>query len=210
MLYAILKPLVVACMRLLCGLRARGADNVPRRGRVLLVANHSSLLDPPIVGGMTPRPVSYLAKAELFAIPLFGPLIRRLNARPVRRAEADPGALRTALRILEEERALLVFPEGTRGEEGTLRAPKAGAGMLAVLSGAPVVPVYVEGSGRVWPRGARLPRPGRVTVSFGPAMHFPRKAGEERKEHYEAVSREMMAAIARLRESGRPALAQIH
>ena len=207
MLYAILKPLVVACMRLFCDLRARGADNVPRRGRVLLVANHSSLLDPPLVGGMTPRPVSYLAKAELFAIPLFGALIRRLNARPVRRAEADPGALRTALRILEEERALLVFPEGTRGEEGTLRAPKAGAGMLAVLSGAPVVPVYVEGSGRVWPRGARLPRPGRVTVSFGPAMHFSRKAGEERKEHYEAVSREMMAAIARLRESGRPALA---
>ena len=210
MLYAILKPIVVAVMRLFWGLRARGAENVPRQGRVLLVANHSSVLDPPLIGGMTPRPVSFLAKAELFAVPLFGSLLRRLNARPLRREGGDPAALRTALRLLAEERALLVFPEGTRGEEGTLRPPKAGAGMLAVLSGAPVVPVYVEGSGRVWPRGARLPKAGRVRVRFGQPMRFERKSGEERKDHYEAVSREMMAAIARLRESGGLALAQIH
>lgn len=210
MLYAVLRPLVVAVMRLIWDLRARGAENVPRRGPVLLVANHSSVLDPPLIAGLAPRPVSFLAKAELFAIPLFGALLRRLNARPLRREGADPAALRTALRLLKDDGALLVFPEGTRGEEGTLRPPKAGAGMLAVLSGAQVVPVYVEGSGRALPRGARLPRPGRVTVSFGPPMHFPPKSGEERKDHYEAVSREMMTAIARLRESGRLALAQIH
>lgn len=210
MLYAILKLLIVALMRLAWGLRARGRENVPRHGPVLIVANHSSVLDPPLVGAMTPRQVSFLAKAELFAIPLFGPLIRRLNARPLRREGADPAALRTALRLLEEQRALLVFPEGTRGEEGTLRSPKAGAGMLAVLSGAPVVPVYVEGSGRAWPRGARLPGRGRVTVTFGQPIRFERKTGGERKDYYEAVSREMMAAIARLRDTERLALAQIH
>jgi len=212
MLYAVLRPIVATFMRLLWGLRTRGVENVPRRGAVLLVANHSSVLDPPLIAGIAPRPVSFLAKAELFAIPVFGRLLRRLNARPLRREGADPAALRTALRLLEEERALLVFPEGTRGVEGTLRPPKAGAGMLAVLSGAQVVPVYVEGSGRAWPRGARLPRPGRVTVTFGRPMRFPRKRDGERKGHYEAVSREMMTAIARLRDGeGEPlALAQIH
>lgn len=212
MLYAVLRPIVATFMRLLWGLRTRGVENVPRRGAVLLVANHSSVLDPPLIAGIAPRPVSFLAKAELFAIPVFGRLLRRLNARPLRREGADPAALRTALRLLEEERALLVFPEGTRGVEGTLRPPKAGAGMLAVLSGAQVVPVYVEGSGRAWPRGARLPRPGRVTVTFGRPMRFPRKRDGERKDHYEAVSREMMTAIARLRDGeGEPlALAQIH
>ena len=70
--------------------------------------------------------------------------------------------------------------------------------MLAVLSGAAVVPVYVSGSGRAWPKGRRLPRPVKITVHFGPALSFPPREGTERKGHYEAVSRAMMAAIAEL------------
>ncbi len=170
MLYTVLKACAVAVMRLLFRLRHHGRERVPRTGPVLLVSNHSSLLDPPLVGGSTPRPVSFMAKAELFRIPLFGGLIRRLNARPVRREGSDPSALRTALRVLEDGGALLVFPEGTRGPEGVLRPGKAGAGMLAVLSGAAVVPVYINGSGRAWPRGRKLPRPARVTVWFGEPM----------------------------------------
>ena len=201
MLYAILKPITVALMRLLFGLTSRGREHVPATGPVLLVANHSSLLDPPLVGGMVPRQVSFMAKEELFRVPLLGPLIRRLNARPVRREGADASALRTSLRVLQEGGVLLVFPEGTRGPEGTLREPKAGVGMLAALSGAPVVPVFVEGSGRAWPRGRRLPRPAKVTVTFGPPKVFERKDAEGRKRDYEAVSREMMAAIGRLASS---------
>ena len=106
-----------------------------------------------------------------------------------------------ALRVLQEQGALLVFPEGTRGEEGVLRAPKAGAGMLAVLSGAAVVPVYIAGSGQAWPRGRWLPRPCRITVFFGPPLRFERHGGNSRKENYEAASAEMMSAIARLRDT---------
>jgi len=95
---------------------------------------------------------------------------------------------------------LLVFPEGTRGPEGELRQGKAGAGMLAVLSGAPVVPVYINGSGRAWPRGRKLPRPARVTVWFGEPISFAKQEGGSRKESYEAASQAMMAAIARLKE----------
>lgn len=198
MLYAIMKPLAVLVMRLLFRLEARGTEHVPRDGAMLVVANHSSLLDPAIVGGMAPRPLSFLAKEELFRLPLFGWFLHGLNARPLKREGADPRALRTALRLLEEGHALLVFPEGTRGDEGTLRRPKGGAALLAVLSGVPVVPAYVEGSGRVWPRGRTLPRTGKVIVRFGPPLRFERRQGADRKEQYEAASRAMMEAIARL------------
>jgi 1-acyl-sn-glycerol-3-phosphate acyltransferase len=154
-------------MRLMFRLEAIGVENIPAHGPVLLVANHSSVLDPPLIGGASDRQLTYLAKAELFKIPLFGALIHGLNARPVRREGADAGALRTAKRVLEEGGALLVFPEGTRGEEGVIRPAKPGAGLLAVSCGAAVVPVYVSGSGRAWPKGRRLPRPVRGRPGSG-------------------------------------------
>ena len=145
MLYAILKPLTMLLSRLFFGLRSRGREHVPAAGPVLFVANHASFLDPPLVGSASPRHLNFLAKAELFGIPLFGGLIRRLNAHPLRREGGDAAALRTALRVLKSGGALLVFPEGTRGENEVLGTPKPGAGMLAVLGGAPVIPVYVSG-----------------------------------------------------------------
>jgi 1-acyl-sn-glycerol-3-phosphate acyltransferase len=200
MLYAVLKPIAVALMRLLFRVEGHGQEHVPAEGPVLIVANHSSILDPPLVGGMCPRRLTFLAKAELFRIPGFGGLIRRLGAQPLRREGADPSALRTAQRVLAEGKALLVFPEGTRGDEGDLREPKAGAALLAVQSGATVVPAYVRGSGRAWPRGRRLPRPVKVVVTFGAPLRFLRPTGADRKAHYEAASRQMMAAIAALRD----------
>ena len=198
--YAAMKIPAVALMRLLFRLEAIGTENIPEHGPVLLVANHSSVLDPPLIGGMSHRQLTYLAKAELFEIPLFGALIRGLKARPVRREGADPGALRTARRVLGEGGALLVFPEGTRGEEGDIRPAKPGAGLLAVSSGAAVVPVYVRGSGRAWPKGRRLPRSSKVTVTFGKPLRFEADRGGDRKAQYEIASREMMDAISRLRD----------
>ena len=208
MLYAILKPLAVPLMRAFFGLSSRGREHVPVSGPVLLVANHVSLLDPPLVGGAVPRQLSFLAKAELFRVPLFGGLIRRLGAQPLRREGADASALRAALRVLKQGGALLVFPEGTRGREGALGPAKPGAGMLAVVAGAPVVPVYIEGSGRAWPRGRRFPRPANVTVTFGPPLPIETGARASRKDDYEAVSRQMMAAIAALRDSASSTMAQ--
>jgi 1-acyl-sn-glycerol-3-phosphate acyltransferase len=204
MLYAILKPIAVVLMRLLFRVEGHGLEHVPATGAVLFVANHSSVLDPPLVGGMAPRRLTFLAKAELFRVPGFGALISRLGAQPLRREGADPAALRTAHRVLEEGKALLVFPEGTRGEEGVLRPAKPGAALLAMQTGVPVVPVYVSGSGRAWPRGRRLPRPAKVVVTFGAPLTFARATGAERKAQYEATSQRMMAAIAELRDrSGR-------
>jgi cytidylate kinase len=199
-LYAVLKVPAVAIARTMFRLESRGRENVPATGAVLLAANHSSVLDPPLIGSATDRQLSFLAKAELFDLPLFGGLIRRVNARPIRREGADPSALRTAMRVLEDGGALLIFPEGTRGDEGIIRSAKAGAGMLAVLSGAAVVPVFIKGSGRAWPRGRKLPRPAKVTVTFGTALRFEAERGADRKRQYEIASREMMEAITRLKD----------
>jgi len=198
--YAACKVPTVAFMRLMFRLEAVGVENIPASGPVLMVSNHSSVLDPPLIGGASDRQLTYLAKAELFNIPLFGALIRGLDARPIRREGADPGALRTARHVLEEGGALLVFPEGTRGDEGDIRPAKPGAGLLAVSSGAAVVPVYVKGSGQAWPRGRSLPRPAKVTVTFGKPLRFEPARGADRKAQYELASREMMDAISRLRD----------
>jgi 1-acyl-sn-glycerol-3-phosphate acyltransferase len=199
-LYTILKPLAVALMRWWLGLRVTGTEHVPPTGPALIVSNHQSILDPPLVGGATPRQIFFLAKAELFRIPLFGQLIRALHARPVRREGSDPRALKTAARLLEEGRALLVFPEGTRSVDGRLGEAKPGVGMLAIMSGAPVVPTYISGTLEALPKGAVRPRRSQVSVRFGPALHFKAQTGEGRKDRYRDAAREMMRAIAQLKE----------
>ena len=200
-LYRILKPIVVLLMRLGFRLEVRGRAHVPATGPLLLVSNHVSVLDPPFVGGAAPRDLHFLAKEELFAVPLLGRLLRAVNARPVKRDGSDSRVLKLALRLLAEGRALLVFPEGTRGVEGELREGKPGVGMLAVTSGAPVVPVYVSGTGRALPRGRAVPRPTKVRVTFGPALHFKAAGdGDGKKERYREATQEMMRAIAQLRD----------
>jgi 1-acyl-sn-glycerol-3-phosphate acyltransferase len=199
MLYPTLKFLAAVIMKILFRVEKHGTEHVPRTGPLLIVANHSSFLDPPLVGAMAPRQLTFLAKAELFRVPFLGWLIGRLGAYPVNREGADMTALRTAQRALAEGRAVLVFPEGTRGDEGELRPAKPGAALLAVQSGVPVVPVYVSGSGRAWPRGRRLPQPVKVVVTFGPPLRFQRAVGPQRKAQYETASREMMAAIGALK-----------
>jgi 1-acyl-sn-glycerol-3-phosphate acyltransferase len=198
--YEVMRRLAWSVLRLGFGHRTIGAEHIPLTGGLILASNHVSHLDPPAVGVGARRPLHFMAKAELFRIPLFGGLIRRLNAYPVEREGADATALRHALLLLRRGEALLVFPEGTRGTPGgPLRQGRAGAGMLAALSGVPVVPTYVEGTGRALPRGASRPRRAPVTVRYGPPLRFERVGRERKKERYQEISDQIMAAIGRLR-----------
>jgi 1-acyl-sn-glycerol-3-phosphate acyltransferase len=153
--------------RLIWDLRCAGLANVPRAGGALLASNHQSLLDPPFVGSCLPREVHYMARRSLFRNPLFGALISRCNAFPVDRESGDLKAIRESISRLRAGGLLLVFPEGTRTRDGAIGPMKAGIGMLAERAGVPVVPVLIEGAYEVWPKGARLPRGGRVRVVFG-------------------------------------------
>jgi glycerol-3-phosphate dehydrogenase (NAD(P)+) len=165
---AILQPVFHVYFRM----RRLGLEHVPRSGPVIFAANHRSFLDPFVIGCLTRRPVYYVAKKELFALPVAGWLLNRLGAFPIDRGAGDQQAMATARRILERGDCVVNFPEGTRKRPGPLGEPRRGVGRLALQTGAPVVPVAVLGTEAVR-RGWRI-RPHRVTLRCGRPLRFPR------------------------------------
>jgi len=180
--------------------RVEGTENVPAQGGVILAPNHASYVDPPMVGAALRRPTWYMAKQELFEVPVFGWLIRRTRAFPVRRGAPDRRALRRALELLAAGEVVTIFPEGERRQPGNqLRDPELGLAFIAAHSGAPVVPVALLGTANLLPPGAKFPRFARTIVRFGQPLSFAHY-GERRpsKEHLQAISEEILAAIRRL------------
>jgi len=150
-------------------------DDLPREGPLIVAANHASNLDVPIIGSwLIPRlgrRIHWLGKKELFDWPVIGWVATNGGVHPVDRGAADVEAFRLAQRILDEGHVLFVFPEGTRSPDGRLQEARDGIALLALRTGALVVPVGVAGSDGVWPKGQRLPHPGgRVTVRVGRAF----------------------------------------
>jgi 1-acyl-sn-glycerol-3-phosphate acyltransferase len=147
-------------------------DEIPRTGPVIIAANHSSNLDVPVLGSsLMPRigrRFQWLGKRELFDWPVVGWIARNGGVHAIERGAADVEAFRLAARLLDEGHALFVFPEGTRSHDGKLGEGRDGVAVLALRTGAPIVPVGVSGSYERWPRGQKLPHPGgRVTVRVG-------------------------------------------
>lgn len=167
-----------AC-RLLFGLRTVGAGNVPASGGAILASNHQSYLDPVMVGCRLKRPCWFAARRSLFSFRPFGWLISRLGAFPIERGRVDARALRRAEEVLRSGGLLVIFPEGTRSADGRLGRVEPGVAALAARAGVPVVPAFVHGAWRAWPRSRRLPRPRRVAVFYGPPL-FPPEAGHGR------------------------------
>jgi 1-acyl-sn-glycerol-3-phosphate acyltransferase len=154
--------------------RVEGAlDAIPDEGPVILAANHVSNLDGVLLGGWViprvSRRIHWLGKKEMFGVPIMGTVVRNYGVHPVDRSGADIEAFRTAQGILEAGQALLIFPEGTRSRDGSLQKPRDGLAMLALRTGATIVPIGVSDTDKVWPRD-RKPRPwpgGHVTVRIG-------------------------------------------
>jgi len=143
---------------------------VPRHGGALIVSNHQSNLDPVLLAAKLVRPMSFLAKSELFENRFFGWMIRNLNAFPVRQGEGDVGAVKETIRRLQEGHLLNVFPEGTRTPDGEIHEMQAGVGLIIRRAGVPVVPAVIDGSFKAWPRGSKLWRRQKIRVQYGPAM----------------------------------------
>ncbi|MDR7485395.1 MAG: lysophospholipid acyltransferase family protein [Armatimonadota bacterium] len=196
--YLILQILYTAWTRLQFRLRVEGREHVPPEGGVLAVCNHNSAVDPWIAGVAFGRPARYMAKEELMRVPVIGWLVSAMGAFPVRRGEADRRSLRIALDALARGQIVLMFPEGTRSPDGRLRTGERGAALLALRSGAPVLPTAIIGSHRVMPRGAWFPRSHPVTVRFGPVIPVPRREGKIDRAELDEWTRRFMAAIAAL------------
>jgi 1-acyl-sn-glycerol-3-phosphate acyltransferase len=155
---------------LLFDFKAYGVHNVPMRGGVLLVSNHQSYLDPVLLGVPLRRPLSYMAKSELFENKFFGMLIRSLNAFPVRQGAGDVGAVKQTIKRLQEGHLLNIYPEGTRSEDGLIGKIESGAALVVRRANVPVVPVVIHGSFEAWPRTKKLFHAHPIRVVYGPPM----------------------------------------
>ncbi|HEY2419812.1 MAG TPA: lysophospholipid acyltransferase family protein [Neobacillus sp.] len=143
--YAFAKSVVSAIFKPWYQIKAKGVENFPKEGGVLLCTNHIHNFDPIVLGIMAPRPVHYMAKEEIFNVPILGNIVRKCNAFPVKRGMSDREALRKGLNILKEGNVLGLFPEGTRSRTGELGKGLAGAGFFALRTDASVVPCAIIG-----------------------------------------------------------------
>ena len=156
---------------LLFDLKVYGIEHVPPTGGVLLLSNHQSYLDPVLIATRLTRPVSYLARSELFEPWGLRWVIRQLNAYPVRQGAGDVGAVKETIAKLRAGHLLTVFPEGSRTQDGEV-APLQGGFALIVRRApeVPVIPVAIHGSFRSWPRGTTVFRPTPIRLAYGPPL----------------------------------------
>ena len=184
-------------LRLLTRREVRGRENVPVEGPLIVVANHLSLADPPILAASLQRRIVFMAKEESFRHPLEGPLVRGFRAFPVRRGQLDRRALRSAQQVLGEGLALGMFPEGTRSRTAQLQAGQPGTALIALRSGAPVLPVALTGTEKVLgPRllYGRL----RITVTVGKPFSLSPVDGRLTKAQLASATEVIMAHMAEL------------
>jgi 1-acyl-sn-glycerol-3-phosphate acyltransferase len=179
--YAVLRGPTWAVAKLLFNFRSFGREYMPANGPVLVVSNHQSHLDPPLVGLACSRQLKYLARHGLFFWP-FSWLIRSLGAVRLDKKAGGVGGIKATLKLLRENEAVLVFPEGTRTLDGSLSPFMAGFCAIARRSGAPILPVAIEGAFAALPRGSNTPRPSEITVVIGPpikADHYARLSDQQ-------------------------------
>jgi 1-acyl-sn-glycerol-3-phosphate acyltransferase len=192
MLYSICRSLLRIIYAILFRFEASGLENIPSTGPVVLCSNHLSLLDPTTVGTKVDRKVHYMAKAELFNIPLFGPFIKTLGAFPVKRGGVSKEAIRTAINLLKEGKVMGIFPEGSRSA-GDNSAGKKGAAMIALRSGAAVIPVAIIGKYKVFRK---------IRIKYGKPIDMSDFIQDSSSDVLERVTETIMANIRRMVKEG--------
>ena len=176
--------------RLGFGLEVRGQEHLPTRGPFIVAANHTSFLDPPVIGAASPRRVRFMARADLYTHPWLSAYMRSVRCISVRRGEADIGAIRQALQALREGEPVAIFPEGSRQRTGELGQAKRGVGMLAELGRVPVIPTFIQGTFQAWPPDAKRLYPSKIRVAFGQPIPY---TNSSVMEHPSRGSREQLA-----------------
>ncbi len=193
-LYAFCSSAVRIYSRLVWNVKVSGTENVPRNGPLIVACNHVSLLDPPVMGCFVPRQVSYMAKKELFDIPILGPLLCGLGAYPVDRAGSAAAAIKRSVAVLRAGGCVGIFPEGGRNLEGD-KEVRGGVALLASLAQAPVVPAAIVGTNQKKKRG-------KIKVAFGPPIALPADRKATRDELAKFTDTVMNAVYALARDIG--------
>lgn len=201
-LYRTLQAFVPGPVIRLLPMEIVGEHHLPRHGPVVLASNHLSNLDPFILGVASPRQIHFMAKAEIWKVPLVGRLVETLGSFPVHRGEADREAVRRGLDVLQAGAVLGIFPEGHRQPEGHLGQAQPGVALFSLRPGVKTVPVAVVGTSRIM-QGWR-PTRAKVTVTFGPPLDLAGVAGSKGDQHREVTGRLMGALAGLLRQTWPP------
>lgn len=167
MFYSVIKALAFFILKVFFRMEVKGRSNVPKEGGLLVISNHCSQMDPVIIGSVLPRRLYYMAKEELFKIPFLRSLIVALGAFPVRRETGDLRALSKIVDLVKKGEAVLLFPEGSRSEDGEVKEFMHGVSFIAFKAGVPVLPVAVRGSFEAMPKGKVIPKLTKISVRIG-------------------------------------------
>lgn len=186
-LYVFARSVAKLYMQLSFKIEVIGTENIPNDQGVLICSNHIHNFDPPLVGITSPRPIHFMAKEELFNVPILKNLLPNINAFPIKRGMSDRNALRTALQVLKDKKVLGMFPEGTRSKTGELQKGLAGAGFIALKSDAAIVPVAIIGSYQAFKK---------IKIVYGKPLNF--QEYRERKVSAEEATEIIMNEIQRL------------
>lgn len=201
LLYHLFKWSVVAPMlNLYFRGRIYGAQHVPQRGPIVVVSNHASDFDPPLLSCAVGRPVAFMAKEELFRVPVLKQMIQLYGAYPVKRGTSDRQAIRSSLGYLEQGWATGVFLQGTRTADARITDPKVGAALIAAKAQAPLLPVCLWGTQAIVQKGQYWPRSVPLTIRIAPPIPAP-PSGD--REALEAVTQECTQIINTLHDKGR-------
>ena len=181
--------------------KIHGAEKVPQKGPLIVVCNHASDFDPPLLSNCVGRPVAFMAKEELFQVPILSTLIRWYGAYPVKRGKADRAAIRAAQKAGDDGWALGLFLEGTRTPDGLIHQPKLGAAMIAKKLQAPILPVCLWGTHKILGKGQKRPRFSPLTVRIGDVILPPDPKCD--RESLTRVTQECTEVINSLHKLGR-------
>jgi 1-acyl-sn-glycerol-3-phosphate acyltransferase len=204
MFYSFVRLFFFPLVRIYLRLKTEGAEKVPLQGPALIAANHASFLDAIVLGSACPRRIHFVVLQSMYDWWRLRWFYWGMQTIPLRAEEADPRAVKQALARLRHGSVVGIYPEGGRSEDGRLQPPKPGAALLAVASGAPVIPAWIEGAWSCWRPKTWFPLPGRVRVVFGEPLYFSRERGLRRdRTEMERFSRRLMDAIAGLAPEGK-------
>ncbi len=198
--YGLAKSVVRTFVAIVFDARYSGCRNVPRHGAALLVSNHQSHLDPPLIGAGCPRQMSYLARRTLFRFAPFGRLLESVGGIPIDREGSALSGIRATLEALERGEVVLVFPEGTRTRDGEIGVFKPGLALVARRAKVPIIPAAIEGAYQAWPRDAALPRPGTIHVHYGKPLSYEEIKGCSEEELAALVQKRVSECLALLRQ----------
>ncbi|OHB55940.1 MAG: hypothetical protein A2Y12_15245 [Planctomycetes bacterium GWF2_42_9] len=179
---------------------------VPDEGAFLLLSNHQSFLDPMINADPLKRQCCFAARDSLFTIPVFGPMVHSFNAIPIKRGQADLTAMKLFLEKLRDGYGLVLYPEGTRTENGKIAEMKAGFGLLARKANVPIIPSVIDGAFECWPRQQKLFSRGKIYVTYGepiPASKVAEMGDREFAHYLTQILREMQREL-RLKVGRKP------